>query len=48
MSLTYAYYGKAPGSRKKARVRKSSKRNWRYRAWIRTLPSAVVSSEMAA
>jgi hypothetical protein len=40
-ALTYVFYSKAPGSRKKPRLRKSSKRNWRYRAWVRTLPSAV-------
>jgi len=40
--LTYIYYRKGPGNRRAPKRRRTSvPRNWRYKAWIRTLPSAV-------
>lgn len=40
--LVYVYYRKGPGNRKPAKVRRTSvPRDYRYRAWIRSLPSAV-------
>jgi len=40
--LVYVYYSKGPGNRKPRKVRRTSvPRNWRYKAWVRTLPSAV-------
>jgi hypothetical protein len=39
--LTYAYFGKGP-NRRAPRVRRTTcTRDFRYRQWIRTLPSAV-------
>jgi hypothetical protein len=40
--MTYIYFRTAPGSRRALRKRRTSRaRDWRYRAWIRSLPSAV-------
>jgi hypothetical protein len=40
--LTYVYYRKGPGNRRAPKKRRTScPRDYRYKAWIRTLPSAV-------
>jgi hypothetical protein len=40
--LTYSYFSRGPGNRRPPKVRRTSvPRNSRYKAWIRTLPSAV-------
>lgn len=40
--MTYVYFSKAPGDRKPPRRRRTgSARDYKYRAWIRSLPSAV-------
>jgi hypothetical protein len=40
--LTYVYWRKDPSARKKPKVRRTAAaRDYKYRAWVRSLPSAV-------